>query len=109
MSPGTTTKWYGSWVNGGKGVKDRYLGLRFKINGLYHFGWARISITTTKNTFTAVLKGYAYETVPHKSIIAGKTKGPDVTTVRPASLGHLAAGASAIPAWRVKQTAATTH
>ncbi|HWY56377.1 MAG TPA: hypothetical protein VNZ03_18070 [Terriglobales bacterium] len=91
MSPGTTTKWYGPWVNGGEGVKDRFLGLRFKINGLYHFGWARISVTTTKNTFTAVLKGYAYETIPHKAIIAGQTRGPDVI-VRHATLGELAAG-----------------
>jgi hypothetical protein len=46
------------------------------------------------------LTGYAYETISGKGIIAGKTKGPDVTTVLPATLGHLAAGASAIPALR---------
>jgi len=49
---------------------------------------------------TATLTGYAYESVPGKPIITGKTKGPDVATVQPASLGHLAAGASGIPAWR---------
>jgi hypothetical protein len=57
----------------------------------------------------AVITGYAYETIPDKPIITGKTKGPDVITIQPATLGHLAAGASAIPVWRVKQTAATTH
>ena len=36
---------------------------------------------------------------PQQAIITGKTKGPDVITLEPASLGHLAAGASAIPAW----------
>jgi hypothetical protein len=46
------------------------------------------------------LSGYAYETIPNKAIIAGKTIGRDVITVQPGSLGHLAAGASAIPAWR---------
>ena len=101
-------RWYGPWVNGGKGVKNRYLGIKFLIEGCFHYGWVRMTVTTTSNTFTATVTGYAYETIPGKAIIAGKTKDPDVTTVRPASLGHLAAGASAIPAWRVKRTAATT-
>jgi hypothetical protein len=96
----TSTRWAGPWVNGGKGVKHRYLGLKFKIKGRFHFGWARFSVTTTRDFFTATLTGYAYETIPNKPIIAGKTKGPDVATFSPASLGHLAAGASAIPAWR---------
>ena len=60
-------------------------------------------------SLSGLLTGYAYETIPNKPIIAGKTKGPDVVTISPASLGHLAAGASAIPSWRVKQTRATTH
>jgi hypothetical protein len=101
--------WFGPWLNGGKGVKNRYLGLKFKIKGRFHFGWARLTVTTTRDDFTATLTGYAYETIPGKAIIAGKTKGPDVTTVDPASLGHLAAGASAIPAWRPKRSAATPH
>jgi len=87
----------GSWVN----VKNRYAGLRFKIAGKIHYGWARFSVQVTNRSFiTATLSGYAYETIPSKPIIAGKTKGSDVVTISPASLGHLAAGASAIPAWR---------
>ena len=62
--------------------------------------WARLTVKTTQHNFTAILTGYAYETIPGKGIVAGKTKGPDVTTVSPATLGHLAAGASAISAWR---------
>jgi hypothetical protein len=106
---GSATRWYGPWLNGGKGVKNRYLGLKFKIKGRVHFGWARITVATTSDMWTATLTGYAYETVPGKAIVAGNTKDPDVTTVYPASLGHLAAGASAIPAWHIKQTASTTH
>jgi hypothetical protein len=102
------TSWRGPWFNGGKGVKNRYLGLKFKIKGKFHFGWARIAVTTTSNNFTATLTGYAYETIPGKAIIAGKTNGSDVT-IYPASLGHLAAGASAVSSWRVQQTAATSH
>ncbi len=52
----------------------------------------------------ALLTGYAYETIPNKPIIAGKTHGKDVITLEPASLGHLARGASAIPAWRGKES-----
>jgi len=100
VDSGTYTQWSGAWMNGGKGVKNRYLGLKFKIKGRFHFGWARMTVKTTQSSFTAILTGFAYETIPGKGIIAGKTKGPDVTTVDPASLGHLAAGASAIPAWR---------
>jgi hypothetical protein len=89
---------YGYWVN----VRDRYLGLKLQIKGKTHFGWARMSVKVDLNPpccaqITAKLTGYAYETVPNKPIIAGKTKGPDVITVQDGGLGHLAAGASAIP------------
>jgi len=92
----------GPWLN----VRNRYLGLAFKIHGKTHYGWARLNV---RGTNYAVLTGYAYETIPHKAIITGKTHGSDVVTVQPASLGHLATGASALPAWRVKRTGRTTH
>ena len=44
-----------------------------------------------------MLTGYAYETIPNKLIITGKTKGPDVITAQPGSLGHLAQGAAVVP------------
>jgi hypothetical protein len=94
----------GPWYN----VRGRYLGLKFHIGKEIHYGWARLNVSQ-RNGVVATLTGYAYETIPNKAIVTGKTHGPDVATVQPASLGHLAAGASAIPAWRVKQTAATTH
>jgi hypothetical protein len=79
----------GSWFD----VTNRYLGLKFQIKGKTHYGWARLSVFTTQSfTFAAALTGYAYETVPNKPIIAGKTKGPDVITVQPATLGTLALG-----------------
>jgi len=69
-------------------VAEAYLGFRFIIKGKVHYGWARI--------YPPVLTGYAYETIANKAIIAGKTKGPDVMTVRPetshGSLGRLALG-----------------
>ena len=94
---------FGSWGN----VKNRFLGLQFVIKGKKHFGWARLSVS--KPPYIAILTGYAYETIPNKPIIAGKTHGRNRVTVQPASLGHLAGGANSIPAWRVKPVAATTH
>jgi len=88
----------GPWANGGKGVKDRYLGLKFAINGKTHYGWARLNVKIGYNIgvyIKATLTGYAYETIPNKAIITGKTKGPDVITVQPGTLGHLARGAMA--------------
>ena len=80
----------GPWVN----VTDRYLGLKFKIEGKFHYGWARLNVAVVQGQFEIVgmLTGYAYETIPNKPIIAGKTKGPDVTIARPATLGRLALG-----------------
>jgi hypothetical protein len=86
----------GPWANGGKGVTDRYLGLKFNIGSKIHFGWARLRVQVKKHAngspyFFTTLTGYAYETIPNKPIIAGKTHGPDVI-VRHATLGELAAG-----------------
>jgi len=89
----------GPWVN----VNNRYLGLKFKIKEKINYGWARLSVTAQYHYLQATLTGYAYETIPGKPIVTGKTKGPHVVTIGPASLGHLARGASAIPAWRQKQ------
>jgi hypothetical protein len=108
----TTHVWYGPWVNGGNGVKNRYLGLKFKIKGRYHFGWARLTVTTTSDDFRAVLTGYAYETIPGKSIKAGQTKGPDdivegpdaAPTAEPATLGRLALGAQGPALWRRRES-----
>jgi hypothetical protein len=107
--------WFGPWANGGKGVENRYLGLKFKIKGRYHFGWARLTVTATSDNFIATLTGYAYETIPGKGIVAGQTKGtydipegPDAAlttpTPEPATLGALALGAPGLSIWRRKES-----
>ncbi len=95
----------GPWMN----AKNRYLGLKFAIRRRVHYGWARLTTSCADYQCKATLTGYAYETVANKPIITGKTKGPDVITVQPPALGHLAQGASAMPAWRVKQGSSATH
>jgi hypothetical protein len=92
---------YGQWMF----TNERYLGLQFMISGQVHYGWARVAVTAFRdfenNNITATLTGYAYETIPDKPIITGATKlQKDVVPIEPASLGHLAQGASGISAWR---------
>ena len=108
----------GQWANDGKGVKNRYLGLKFQVNGKTHFGWARLNVAFKPHLgFFAVLTGYAYETIANKPIIAGKTKGPDdasvgesntvltVPTPEPATLGVLALGSPRMSIWRREESA----
>jgi hypothetical protein len=92
---------FGNWLN----VKNRYLGLAFVINGKTHYGWARLSSDIGDRSVRAVLTGYAYETIPGKAIITGRTKGRNIITAQPTTLGHLAAGASAIPALAIRKVA----
>jgi hypothetical protein len=112
-----TTFFSGNWVN----VKNRYLGLKFKVHGKTHYGWARLRIqwVNSSYSFSATLTGYAYETIPNKPILTGRTKGPNDSAAQsdglsphdpgpggfltspisnhpqPASLGMLALGAQA--------------
>jgi hypothetical protein len=89
------------------GTHSPYLGLKFMIDGQVHYGWARVNAAVR----SAVLTGFAYETVPNKPIIAGATDGDDnslqaaaaalaAPATQPASLGMLAIGSSGMVAWR---------
>jgi hypothetical protein len=117
----TSVKWGGPWANGGKGLKNRYLGIKFKSGGQFHYGWARVTVTIDNPKInqisSVVLTGYAYETIPNKPIIAGKTKGPDDASVEesnatpptptpePATLGLLALGSPGLSIWRREESA----
>jgi hypothetical protein len=72
----------GSWYN----ATRRYLGLKFTIHGKTHFGWARLNVHHNGLLITATLTGYAYETIPGKTIIAGRTAGTEEVPPLPASL-----------------------
>jgi len=110
----------GLWAN----VTGRYLGVRFQINGKIHYGWARLNVRVGYEIF-ARLTGYAYETVPNKPIIAGRTQGKDEAEYdsgtgasltapipdkpRPASLGALALGSPGLSIWRREESAGATQ
>ncbi len=87
----------GPWANGGEGVKRRYLGARIIISGETHYGWVRMNVRFRIKPYDELIgrvTGYAYETIPNKPIITGKTKGSDVITLEPGSLGRLAQGSA---------------
>lgn len=52
-------------------VTDKYLGLRFKIDGNDHYGWARLDVGNAPHQYT--LKDYAYNSVAGQAILAGQT------------------------------------
>jgi hypothetical protein len=121
MGSTTLNTSFGSWRN----VKNKYLGLKFvDLHGKIHYGWARLTVTVnTGSGYDATLTGYAYETIPNKSIIAGKERGPDdiaaqipqtptsfsPQTDEPAALALLAVGAPGLSIWRRKQQPATSE
>jgi hypothetical protein len=92
-----------------------YLGLKFVIKGKTHFGWVRVQVDARSRGFVATITGYAYETVPNRPIVTGKTKGPNMIgadqpaslrarPTRPATLGLLAIGSSGITIWRREES-----
>jgi len=93
------------------------VGLKFLVKGKVHFGWARIKRIAGSSGFPASITGYAYETIPNKPIVTGKTKGSDEIDIargsavlvgpvrKSASLGLLALGAPALSVWRREESA----
>jgi hypothetical protein len=103
----------GRWLN----VNGGYLGLKFKISGKVHYGWARLNVHLANGVIEARLTGYAYETIPNKTIIAGDTGPGEIASVpagaasintltrKPASLGLLAMGSPGLSVWRREDSA----
>lgn len=91
----------------------RFFGLRFKINGEVHFGWAGVVAKARGHRGSAprievTLLGYAYETEADKPIIAGDTGSSTKAEISdpisdPGTLGMLALGWSAQNAKRPDQ------
>jgi hypothetical protein len=100
---------HGNWNN----VTNHYLGFKFQIAGETHYGWARfdVRVLTGPVRINALLTGYAYETIPNRPIVAGKTSGPaepespaffspPPVPRRLPTLGLLAMGSSGLSVWR---------
>jgi hypothetical protein len=103
----------GSWLD----APNRFLGVRFKIDGKVHYGWVRLSVQNYPE-LSATLTGFAYETIADKPIKAGVEQGKDDVSVnqaapaaltkpaqQPATLGMLALGSPALSVWRRNESA----
>lgn len=103
----TEKKFYGKWAGN---HPNRFLGVRFKINGQTHYGWVRITVNSAiTHPFTlmnATITEYGYETVANKTLDAGlaSTNAADLqspkTEPRHPSLGMLALGNEGLSLWR---------
>jgi hypothetical protein len=112
--------WVGPFANGGKGVRDRYIGFKFNIGTEPHYGWLRVSVNIKnpqQHGYNAFITGYAYETEANKGIIAGAKTGAaekadlspsQIDPISPApSLGMLARGAVGLAIWRREEQSVT--
>ena len=103
---------FGTYVGGPfANTRDRFLGLKFKINGEIHYGWALLEaeagVFEHKPKIKATLLGYAYETVAGKPIAAGEGAANGKTSAaipKASTLGVLALG---WPAWRRREAGET--
>jgi len=106
-----------SWFNGNfANANNRYIGLKFVINGTTHYGWARVNLSNYLQGGSLQLTGYAYETTPQTNLVEGHVSGPEKASnnpasvlapaTQPASLGLLARGADALAIWRRDEEAA---
>jgi hypothetical protein len=72
--------YWGLWA---PNEKNRYLGVKFLIDGQVHYGWARMNAELYFPYINALLTGYAYETTPNLPIRAGDEGQSAASHVRP--------------------------
>jgi hypothetical protein len=53
-------------------LQNRFLGVRFVIEGTIHYGWIRMTVGSSGRPLWASITGYAYETVSDQTIKAGQ-------------------------------------
>jgi hypothetical protein len=110
---GTQKGSWGPWFN----VTNKFIGLKFMIDGEVHYGWARVTVS---GGISAILTGYAYETIPNRGLRAGqRSESEDETSsVSPLdlptlsslpNLGSLASGANGQAIWRREDGNSARH
>jgi hypothetical protein len=88
---------------------NKYLGVKFQINGQTHEGWIRLTISCNTGFVAGTITGYAYDTAPgEKGIGAGQIRsgngGVEIQKLEreksPVTLGMLGLGAPGLMLWR---------
>jgi|SRR5580704_3000359 hypothetical protein len=106
----STRRFFGKW---GVHQRNRYLGVKFLIDGKTHYGWIRLTVSTSgPRSLVGTITGYAYETVPSQAILAGSAEkataefqvSGDIRNQGKPSLGMLALGAEGFLLWRREET-----
>ncbi len=96
---------FGHW---GGNPPNRYIGVKFPIDGATHYGWIRLTANfITRKGVKATITAFAYETVANKRITAGSTSGAVIKaeareglrSIQPV-LGMLALGVDGLALWR---------
>jgi len=104
---------YGKW---GGNHADRFLGVKFKIDGKTHYGWIRVKVNSSSpKKLSATITEYGYETITNKTVKAGLSGTDSVETKvehngaqsMTVSLGALAAGVDGLSLWRREETLAS--
>jgi hypothetical protein len=107
---GVAKQLVGKW---GGNPKNRYVGVRFLINGQTHYGWVRLTVTTSPDKFVSgTITAYAYEAVANKPIQTGTVEAAiaeiqvpeNIQNQAGPSLGMLSLGADGLPWWRREET-----
>jgi hypothetical protein len=98
---------HGGYSSGGpwaQSAAEKYLGVRFLIDGETHYGWVRMSVSTEPSNVGATITGFAYNTIANQPLKAGEgAQKPNAAALHPASLGALSLGASGIALWRTEE------
>lgn len=105
----STRRFVGKW---GIHQRNRYLGVKFLIDGKTHYGWVRLTVSTSgPRSLVGTITGYAYETVANKPIDAGTAAISTEVQIPPKterqagpSLGSLASGSEGLTLWRREET-----
>jgi hypothetical protein len=88
-------KGYTSYVGPWQKATNKFLGVKFTIDGEIHYGWLRMTVNAGYRLRVGIT-GYAYETIPNRPILAGQVSGKaeESEDLGPSSLGVLALGAA---------------
>ena len=69
----------GTFLGEFQGDLDGYIGAKFNISGVTHYGWIRVNVA--EDCYSLIIKDFAYESMPNTGIIAGDYGGTGLVDV----------------------------